>query len=53
MKCIHKFAISKKNSGVIVQNQLLLSFHWRLSLLRVKVLLNVIKTDENKASISE
>ena len=33
-----------------VHNLLLFSFHWRLRFLRVKIRLNVIKTDGNKGN---
>ena len=41
-----------KNSGIAVCNWLLLNFHWRLRFLRVKILLNVMKTDGSKRSNS-
>ena len=38
----------KKYSGVTGHNWLLLSFHWRLRFLRVKILLNAIKANGKK-----
>lgn len=48
MKYIHKFPIER----ILVHNWLLLSFHWRIRFLWVKILLNVIKGDGNNESNS-